>query len=237
MFSSVITQDLSHPITFKTIQERLVHHISIDAGHDRLPIEITLIGKFPAHAGKLFVESALKQQAAHPKFIDEFNEPSALIGKTNFLQDDPTAIYTFGVDTRDLVFHCHAGHRVITAVTGDKGCCLKFSVCTPEEAEESPQKFLDKMHIVNIPGNCMFNLRFNGTIYHQFCPRDHAENAFFAVSIHTNEAGGLSGPLLEKVLLNEGSIPLLTEPASAQVMELLSQTDMYQYAEVYDLDL
>ena len=64
-------------------------------------------------------------------------------------------------------------------------------------------------------------LRFSGTVYHQFCPEDYSENAFFAVSVHTNEAEGLSGELLDMVLANQSSIPLLTEPACERVMKLL----------------
>jgi hypothetical protein len=213
------------------------HHVSIEADHGRLPIEISIIGKFPRGAGKFFVESATAQQALHPEFVDEFNETSALIGKTNFAANDPTAIYSFGVDTRDLVFHRHAGHRVITGVTGEHGSILKFSTCTPEEAQQSPMTFLEKMVVIHIPADRMFTLRFNGTIYHQFCPVNYNEKAFLAVSAHTNEAGGLSGELLEKILENKGSIPLLTEPAPDSVMTLLSQENAYELAKNFYLDI
>lgn len=212
------------------------HAISIPVGENLLPIEISVVGKFPKGTGKQFVKLAGLQQAQHPEFVDEYNETSALIGKTNFAKNDPTAVYTFGVDKRDLVFHRHEGHRVIAAVTGEKGCLLKFSLCTPEEAERDPALFFKKMHLVSIAPDCMFVLRFSGTIYHQFCPIDHAEEAFFAVSVHTNEAGGLSGSLLESVLANNGSIPLLTEPASAQIQQLLSQVENYDDAQHYHLD-
>ncbi len=213
------------------------NHVRIKAGHGRLPIEISILGKFPKGAGKLFLESAFNLQEKHAEFIDEFNEPSALIGKTNFAHDDPTAIYTFGVDTRDLVFHRHVGHRVITGVTGECGCILKFSLCSPEEAEQSPKSFLEKMYVVKIPADRMFTLRFDGTVYHQFSPVKYSEKAFFALSVHTNEAKGLSGELLEQVLNNKGSIPLLTEPACNAVMTLLSQPDAYRFAKVIELEI
>ena len=78
----------------------------------------------------------------------------------------------------------------------------------------------------------MFVLRFNGGIYHQFAPVDPAEDAYFAVSVHSNEAAGLSGELLNKVLSKEGSIPLLTEPASDAVLNLLADAhaDAYKMA-------
>ena len=212
--------------------------VSISTGvGDALPIEVTLTGKFPPGAGKFFVDHALERQSKHPEYLDEFNEPSAIIGKTNFQKNDPTAVYTFGVDKRDLVFHRHAGHRCITGITGGHGCDLKFSLCTPEEAESNPELFLDRMYVVRIPGDRQFMLRFSGTVYHQFCPVDNNENAFFAVSVHTNEAGGLSGELLEMVLANQSSIPLLTEPAGDEVMKLLHNPEALKHAHNISLDI
>lgn len=221
----------------------LRNHVSIPAGHNRLPIEITVVGKFPPDAAKQFVDLAFQQQAIHPAFVEEFNETSALIGKPTFpngtLEDntvDPTAVYTFGVDTRDLVFHRHEGHRAIIGISGKKGCFLRFSLCTPEEAEKSPISFLKQMYVVRLLGGRMFSLRFNGTIYHQFSPVDYAEKAFFAMSVHTNEPVGLSGELLEKVIAGEGSIPLLTEPAPMGVLNLLEGPDPYKLATYIELD-
>ncbi|MBY0358766.1 MAG: hypothetical protein K2W82_12250 [Candidatus Obscuribacterales bacterium] len=198
--------------------------ISIDTGADSLPIEIKVVSKLPPGAGKVIVESALKQQREHPEFIDEFNEPSAIIAKTNFAKGDPTAVYTFGVDTREHVFHRHEGHRIITAITGAGGCLLKFSVCTAEQATWMPEKFLDNLHIIRIPADRLFVLRFSGTVYHQFCPDNGYDCGFFAVSVHTNEAENLSGDLLQTVLSNEGNIPLLTEPAPRRTLQLLRET-------------
>lgn len=212
-------------------------HLSIPVSNGMLPIELTISGKFPAGAGKYYIEHASRKQRMHPEYVDEYNETSALIGKTNFERNDPTAVYTFSVDTRDLVFHRHAGHRVITGITGNAGTVLKFSHCSPEEAEQSPQEFINKMIVVNIPGDRVFTLRFNGMIYHQFCPMDRSEHAFFAISVHTDEAGGLPpGEILNIVHANKGSIPLLTEPASDQVMELLAQPGIEKCYPTIDLD-
>lgn len=231
------SQAQAYPVKpYYSVKEEYNQHISIDTRQGCLPIEISIIGQLPAGSGKKFLESAFKIQEAHPLFLDEYNEPSALIGKTNFLQKDPTAIYTFGVDTRELVFHRHVGHRVITGITGASGCILKFSLCTPEEAEACPREFLEQLVVVEMPSDCMFTLRFNGTIYHQFGPMNPNEKAFFAVSVHTDEAKGLSGKLLEKVLANEGSIPLLTEAASNNVMALLELENIQDYARIIQLN-
>jgi hypothetical protein len=140
--------------------------VSIATGPDSLPIEITVTGKLPPGAGKFLVANALAQQEKHEEFLDEYNETSALVGKTSFGKDDPTAVYTFGVDKRDLTFHRHAGHRVITGITGGSGCLLKFSLCTVKEAMSTPEKFLEKLYIVRIQPDRVFVLRFSGTIYH-----------------------------------------------------------------------
>jgi hypothetical protein len=212
-------------------------HVSIYTGSDSRPIEVTVTAKLARGTGSFLVNSGLKEQQRHAEFLDEYNEPSTVIGKTGFEDGDPTAIYTFGVDTRDLVFHRHAGHRVITGITGGRGCVLKFSLCSPEEALRTPEKFIEKLHMVHIPGDRMFVLRFSGTVYHQFCPTDPDENAFFAVSVHTNEAGGLTGELLQTVLANKSSIPLLTEPAPNSVMRLLEDPSALYSAVIVSLDI
>jgi hypothetical protein len=212
--------------------------VSIPTGPESLPIEVTVTGKLPSGAGAFLVANGLTQQQKHPEFLDEYNEPSALIGRTTFAKGDSTAIYTFGVDTRDLVFHRHAGHRAITGITGGKGCELKFSLCSPEEAEKSPEKFLENLYIVRIPGDRLFVLRFSGTVYHQFCPADKSENGFFAVSVHTDEAGGLNpGQVLNQVLDNRSSIPLLTEPAPAKALELALCPGALDKAQMIVLDI
>ncbi len=196
-------------------------HVCIDTHPSPLPIEVTVTGKLPPGAGSYFVENALEEQRKNPEFIDEYNEPSAIIGKTTFEHSDPTAVYTFGVDTRALTFHRHQGHRIITGITGGKGCCLRFSLCSAQEAAADPKKFLESLYIVDIPGDRQFVLRFWGTVYHQFCPADPSENGFFAISTHANEAWGLTGELLDIVLANKGNIALLTEPAPAKALSLM----------------
>jgi len=187
-----------------------------------LPVEVQLIGTLPKGMGTLMYSMVTKTQSFHPEYILAFNEGSAKIMNTNFELDDPTAVYTFSVDKEDLVFHRHEGHRCITGIAGSGGALMKFSSVDHISAKEDPQSFIDKMFIVEIPADSIFVLRFNGMVYHQFGPKDPAHPAFWAVSVHTNEKGGfLTSELLEKVLNNEGNIPLLTEPIPEAVDELL----------------
>lgn len=212
-------------------------HVSIDTSPSPLPIEITVTGKLPPGAGAFFVENALKNQAKHPNFIDEYNEPSAIIGKTTFERCDPSAVYTFGVDTRDLVFHRHEGHRIITGITGSAGCCMRFSLCSAADARANPEKFLESLYIVQIPADRQFVLRFQGSVYHQFCPADYSENGFFAVSVHSNESWGLTGEILKKVLADEGNIALLTDPAPPEVLRMVENKDALKRAVHINLDI
>src|SRR5262249_37481544 len=178
---------------------------------------------------------AFDQQCQHPEFVDEYNEPSARICRTDFAREDATAVYTFGVGKRDLVFHRHAGHRVITAITGGQGCQLKFSLCSPEEALADPWSFFRSLYVVRIGPDRLFSLRFSGTIYHQFGPLHEDEDAFFAISVHTNEVGGLTGSLREAVLADAGNIPLLTEPAPEAVLGLLDVSATRSTGIIFDL--
>lgn len=211
--------------------------LRIDTSPSPLPIEVTITGKLPEGAGRFFVDNALKNQAKHPTFIDEYNEPSAVIGRTTFEHSDPTSVYTFAVDKRDLVFHRHEGHRIITGITGGKGCCLRFSLCSADDARSHPEKFLESLYIVQIPGDRQFVLRFQGSVYHQFCPADYSENGFFAVSVHSNESWGLTGEVLKQVLANDANIALLTDPAPPAALRLTENKDALNKAVLINLDI
>jgi len=197
--------------------------VVVDTGTS-LPVEVILMGSFGSGEGEqLFRRSAL-MQAAHATIMGGDNESSAKVANTDFSKGDATAMYTFSVAKKDLVFHRHAGHRAITAITGAAGAVLKFSGATAEEADRDPLIFVDKLFFIELPPDSLFILRFDGTVYHQFCPKDHTKDAFFAISVHTNEAGGLSGDLLEIVKANNASIPLLSDPIKQNVASLLDRT-------------
>jgi hypothetical protein len=221
--------------TANRVEHLGLNAVRIGAGVDCVPIEVSVLGRLPLGAGRFLLANAFRQQRRHPEFVEEFNEPSARIGRTDFAMQDPTAVYTFGVGKDDLVFHRHAGHRAITGITGGRGCQLKFSLCSPQEARLDPWAFFRELYVVRLAPDRLFNLRFSGTVYHQFGPLSTSEDAFFAVSVHTNEAGGLTGALRDAVLADRGNIPLLTEPAPDAVQALLDSPLTPQAAKVIDL--
>ncbi|PMB27578.1 hypothetical protein [Fischerella thermalis] len=141
--------------------------ISIDCG-ERLPIEIYLVAELPSGIGDVIVRNGLERQEKHENFVEEYNVLSAKIIDVDLPRNNLTAIYTFGIE-KDLVFHRHTGQRAITAISGSSGVLLKFSSATPEEVEQNPQVFLEKMSFVEIPPDVIFILRFYGGTWHQFC--------------------------------------------------------------------
>jgi hypothetical protein len=192
---------------------------------DNLPVEVAVIGSFSPGEGEQFYRRSTALQKAHATFVDEYNEASAKLANADFSKNDPTTVYSFSVGKQDLVFHRHEGHRAITGITGAAGAVLKFSGASPQEADSDPEAFVDKMFIIEVPPDSLFILRFHGTVYHQFGSADPNKDAFFAISVHTNEAGGLSGELLEVVKAGNASIPLLTEPIHDNVAQLLDRKD------------
>jgi len=195
---------------------------------NNLPVEVAIIGSFPPGEGETYVHSALELQKGHATYVDEYNEESAKICNTDYPRGDTTTMYTFSVAGKDLVFHRHEGHRALSGITGGHGGIMRFSGASPEECAKDPKIFVEKMFFIELPPDSLFTLRFHGTVYHQFGPMVPGRNTFFAVSVHTNEVGGLTGELLEKVKAGGASIPLLTEPANDRVYDLLEKSDLKQ---------
>ena len=198
---------------------------SLPTGSHRVPIEINLVSRLGPGAGtQLFLEAHACQQH-HDGFIDALDEPSARLGATDFARGDATALYTFGVGPQGHPFHCHAGHRVFTAISGSAGARLRFSTATPEELAVDPASFVRRLRHVDIPPDCLFTARFPGGIWHQFVPRRAGTRhpAFFALSTHTNELGGALAPALrDRVLRDDGDIPALTELLPPAVQDHLA---------------
>jgi len=195
---------------------------------NNLPVEVAIIGSFTPGEGETYMHSSLELQEGHATYVDEYNETSAKIANMDWGKQDTTTVYTFAVGGKDLVFHRHEGHRVISGITGSHGAVLRFSGASPEECLQDPKVFVDKMFFIELPPDSLFNLRFNGTVYHQFGPTVYGRNSFHSISVHTNEVAGLSGELLEKVKAGGGSIPLLTEPADDKVFALLAKAELKQ---------
>ncbi|HEY8974057.1 MAG TPA: DUF2867 domain-containing protein [Burkholderiaceae bacterium] len=187
---------------------------ALPIGPGWVPVEVSLVARLGHGAGdKLYHEAALRQ-GRHGRFVNALDEPSAKLGNTDLARGDATALYSFGVGHRGHPFHRHAGHRVFTAVAGSGGALLRFSSATPAELERDPGSFLRAMHVVSVPPDCLFTVRFSGDTWHQFVSQDARGRhpAFFALSTHTNELGGdLSDALRQRVLAGEADIPSLTE--------------------------
>lgn len=189
-----------------------------------LPVEVSLITQLGHGAGDQLFASALARQRAHAEFIDELDEPSARLGGSDFSKNDATALYSFAVGAKGHPFHRHAGHRVFTAISGSGGAQLRFSTATPTELEQDPHSFIQALHHINIPPDCLFTVRFDGGSWHQFAPLagNARHPAFFALSCHTNELGGdLPDELRSQVLANTASIPALTVLLPSAVSDLL----------------
>ena len=189
-----------------------------------LPVEVSLIAQLGHGAGDHLYAGALARQQAHVEFIDELDEPSARLGGTDIPKGDATSLYSFAVGAKGHPFHRHAGHRVFTAISGSGGAQMRFSTATQTQIEEDPQNFIQALHYINIPADCLFTVRFGGDTWHQFAPlaTRSLHPAFFALSCHTNELGGdLPDALRTQVLANAASIPSLTTLLPTEVSELL----------------
>ena len=191
-----------------------------------LPVEVSLIAQLGHGTGDQLCASALVRQRAHVEFIDELDEPSARLGASDLSKGDATALYSFAVGANGHPFHRHAGHRVFTAISGSSGAQLRFCTATPTELEQDPHRFIQALHHINIPADCLFTVRFGGDTWHQFAPLagNARHPAFFALSCHTNELGGdLSEELRAQVQANAASIPALTMLLPAAVTDLLHE--------------
>jgi len=196
-----------------------------------LPVEVSLIAQLGHGAGSQLFSSIAARQKMHAEFVDALEEPSAKIAATNFELGDPTALYSFIVGPQGHPFHRHAGHRIFTAVSGSGGAQLRFSHASDEDLNSNPHRFIDKLHFVNIPPDCMFCVRFGGDTWHQFWPlsKNSLHPVFVALSCHTNELGGnLSDELKASVSANIADIPTLTEVLPKDVAELINAKDFQQ---------
>ncbi len=196
-----------------------------------VPVEVSLIAQFGHGAGNHLFASIASRQKGHSEFVDELDEPSAKLGGTNFPLGDATSLYSFIVGPKGHPFHRHAGHRIFTAISGSGGAQLRFSSASPDEIERNPNAFIEALHFINIPPDCLFTVRFGGETWHQFWPlsRNSLHPAFFALSCHTNELGGnLSEELRKQIIANQATIPSLTELLPQEVAKLIHAKDFQE---------
>jgi len=194
-----------------------------------LPVEVALIAQLGHGSGDQLFESVMARQKGHERFIDELDEPSARLAGMDLAKGDATSLYSFGVGAKGHPFHRHAGHRVFTAVSGSGGAQLRFSSASPEQIERDPYAFMNALRRIDIPPDSLFTVRFGGDTWHQFAPLtpDSKHPAFFALSCHTNELGGvLTDSTRSKVLSNQATIPMLTELLPPSVLELLKTSPL-----------
>lgn len=190
-----------------------------------LPVDVTLIAQLGAGAGDPLIAQACVRQRAHPTFRDALDEPSARLAGTDFANGERTALFSFAVGADGHPFHRHAGHRMFTAITGSGGAQLRFSTASMAQIEQDPQHFLAALRHVDLPADCLFTVRFGGGTWHQFVPlrASAGHPAFFALSCHSDEAGGeLSQEVRAQVLAGHADIATLTELLPEPVTALLA---------------
>jgi hypothetical protein len=196
-----------------------------------LPVEVSLIAQLGHGAGNNLYYGIAARQSAHRDYVDALDEPSAKLGGTSFDLGDRTALYSFVVGPQGHPFHRHAGHRIFTAISGSGGAQLRFSTASQADIERDPRAFIQHMHFINIPADCLFCVRFGGETWHQFWPlsKNSLHPVFFALSSHTDELGGnLSDDLKAKIKANLADIPTLTEVLPEAVAKLIHTKEFSQ---------
>lgn len=203
----------------------------IPNGRTGLPVEVSLIAQLGHGAGSQLFNSIAARQRKHARFVDALEEPSAKLAATNFELGDATALYSFIVGPQGHPFHRHAGHRIFTAVSGSGGAQLRFSNVSDEDLRINPRRFLDELHFINIPPDCLFCVRFGGETWHQFWPlsKNSLHPVFVALSCHTNELGGnLPDEVRASVTANTADIPTLTDVLPGDVAQLINAKSFQQ---------
>ncbi|WP_082132109.1 DUF2867 domain-containing protein [Luteimonas sp. FCS-9] len=186
-----------------------------------LPVEVTLIAQLAPGQGDPLIADAGRRQRGHPGFVDAHDEPSSRIGAMDLARGDRSSLYTFVVGAGGHPFHRHAGNRVFTAISGSAGTQLRFSTASQAQLDADPAAFVRALHLVDIPPDCLFTVRFGGGTWHQFVSRSPVlpHPALFALSCHPDElSGALPADVRRRVLDNAADIPSLTEllPPAAQ---------------------
>jgi hypothetical protein len=192
-----------------------------------LPVEVSLIAQLGPGSGNQLWRDALGRQRAHEEFVDALDEPSTRLAAPDFGKGEHSALFSFAVGPQGHPFHRHAGPRVFTAVSGSGGAQLRFSTASQLQMDADPHSFIQALHFIDIPPDCLFTVRFGGGTWHQFAaPAQRSPHpVFFALSCHTDELrGALSDEMRQRVLAGTATIPALTELLPGHVQALLDRT-------------
>ncbi len=202
------------------MQSTRVHHpvrgfprfcIASEPGNS--PIEVTLIAEVGGGMGNSIVHAACARQRGHSAYENDFGEASAQLGSPHFAAGNPSSLYSFSVDENGHPFHRHQGNRMFTAISGSSGSQLRFAATGSLDVEAHPQAFMDALHFVDIPADCIFTVRFGRNVWHQFVPQKLAagDPALFAISCHPDELTGIDDEASRaQILAGNASIPALT---------------------------
>jgi hypothetical protein len=210
-------------------------NVSIPVTGNRPPVQVHLIAQLGIGTGTALVRSAARRQAADPGCIDALDEPSLKLSGLHPASDDRSSLYSFVVESGGHPFHAHAGPRVFTALSGSDGAQLRFSGLSESQAENDPDAFARSLHVVDIPPDCLFTVRFGSHVWHQFAPSKAPSRhpALFAISCHPDELYGIQDPeLARKIMSDQADIPTLTRLLPTRAREaaaaVLRRTDDLQ---------
>jgi hypothetical protein len=216
-----------------TRTDRSFPGISLPSHGGGSPVEVTLITQLGIGAGDQLVRDAGVRQAAHPRFIDALDEPSARLGGMHMAHQDPSSLYSFAVGRNGHPFHRHAGPRMFTAVSGSGGAQLRFSTASDAQIARDPAAFVHALRYVEVPPDCLFTVRFGSGTWHQFVSQRAPHPALFALSCHANDhTGPLSEAQRARVDRNDADIPSLTDTLPPDLQTLLDATDPYSVPSV-----
>ncbi|MGY6629441.1 MAG: DUF2867 domain-containing protein [Wenzhouxiangella sp.] len=199
--------------------------MTIVASTGKTAIQVNLIAQLGLGAGSPLVQQAALLQSRHPDFVDALDEPSTRLGGLE-IENDRSALYSFLVGPKGHPFHAHAGPRVFTAISGSSGSQLRFSTLPLSQFVDHPERFVESLHLVDIPPDSLFTVRFAGGIWHQFTNPQPASTAptLFALSCHPDELSGIQDSQQAALIRdNQASIPLLTETLPENVRKVVDQ--------------
>lgn len=188
--------------------------------------EVALIAQLDPGAGDSVATRAGQRQRQHPAYSNALDEPSALLSAPDFDNDDPASLHSFSVGQRGHPFHRHSGSRLFTAISGSGGALLRFSTATSVQISADPGSFMRNLQQVEVPADCLFTVRMERNVWHQFLPLQHdgKHPALFALSCHPDESAGTeSAAIRDHVHHGQASIADLTELLPAHVLQPLQQ--------------